>query len=71
MSLELEAITANNLTTEIQRKAPGYVVKWNPSIRAWEDEPYGMYEVWADGYCHYRRRTANGIRKLAGIAVNP
>lgn len=55
---------AKKLTQQIQQKAPGYSVVWNPKISCWPDDPPGMFEVWANGYCHYRRRTAKEIKEL-------
>jgi hypothetical protein len=55
---------AKQLTNQIQQKAPSYSVVWNPKSFCWPGDQPGMFEVWANGSCHYRRRTAKEIEKL-------
>lgn len=55
---------AEQLTKKVQQKAPSYSVVWNPRMTCFPGDPPGMFEVWANGYCHYRRRTAKEIEQL-------
>jgi hypothetical protein len=44
---------------------PGYSVRWNPEVRCWPDDPYGMVEVVdTDQTVHYRRTSVKAARIL-------
>lgn len=62
--IAIEVIAAVQLAEKIRRKNPAYSVRWNPDIPQWPGEPYGMFEIVANGKVHYRRRTAKGIDEL-------
>lgn len=53
-----------DLSAYIKKRNLSYEVRWNPSAKSFPDSPLGMFEVWAHGYCHYRRHTKEGILDL-------
>lgn len=58
---------ATMLEHHLKAKAPAYWVRWNPDIFLFPDEPKGAFEIGIDDKVHYRRRTPEGVLKLANL----
>ena len=57
---------AKELTAKIKKKAPGYWVEWNPTLRLMPYDPApGCFQIYGtDGVPHYSRRTYEEVLKL-------